>query len=93
MSAISSQTIVTTAGSAVPLGSQTINGPLMVKALSSNAGSIAIGNDGSNDVTTSNGLLLSASEAVVFDFVGNLASLYIDSENDGEGVAWLALNV
>ena len=90
---ISGQTIVTTAGTAVVLGSQRINGPLIVKALSTNTGSIAVGNDGSNDVTTSNGLLLSAGEAIVFDFVGNLASIYIDSTVNGEGVSWLSLNV
>ena len=93
MLAISGQTTVTTAGTAVPLGSQTINGPLMLKALTTNTGSIAVGNDGSNDVTTTNGLLLSASDTVIFDFVGNLASLYIDSTVNGEGVAWLSLNI
>ena len=93
MPSISGQTTVPSAGTSVPLASQLINGPLIVKALGSNSGSIAIGNDGNNDVTTSNGLLLSAGETVVFDFVGNLSSLYIDSENNGEGVSWLALNV
>ena len=93
MPPISGQTTVTTAGTSVSLGSQVINCPLMVKALTSNTGSIAIGNDGSDDISTSNGLLLSADDIVIFDFVGNLASLYIDSENDGEGVSWLALNV
>jgi hypothetical protein len=90
---ISGQHTVTTAGSAEALGSMQINGPLMVKALPGNAGSIAVGNDGANDVTTSNGLLLAAGDAVVFDFVGDLGSVYLDAENDGDGVAWLVLNV
>jgi len=93
MPAISGQKTVTTAGTAEALGSQLINGPLLVKALPDNAGAIAIGNDGANDVTVSSGLLLAADEVVVFDFIGSLASVWLDSENDGEGVAWLALNV
>jgi len=40
---ISGQRTVTTAGSAEALGSMQINGPLMVKALPGNAGSIAVG--------------------------------------------------
>jgi hypothetical protein len=93
MPAISGQKSVTTAGTAEALGAQLINGPLLVKALPDNAGAIAIGNDGANDVTVSSGLLLAANEVVVFDFIGSLASVWIDSENDGEGVAWLVLNV
>ena len=93
MPAISGQTTVTTAGTAIALGSQPINGPLIVKALTSNTGNISIGNDGSNDVTITNGVLLAAGEEVVFEFIGHLASLFIDAETDGDGVAWLALNV
>ena len=93
MPPISGQKTVTTAGTAVSLGTQPINGPLMVKALAANTNPIAIGNDGSNDVTLSNGLQLAAGDAVVFDFVGNLSSLWIDSTTNGEGVAWLSLNV
>mgnify|MGYP001820982822 CR=1 FL=1 len=92
MTAISGQKTVATAGSAETLGTQAINGPVMVKALSSNSGAVAIGNDGANDVTLSNGLLLSAGDVVVFDFVGHLASLFIDAETDGDSVAWLMLN-
>jgi hypothetical protein len=93
MTSISSQKTVTSAGTAEALGSQIINAPLMVKALSANTGAIAIGNDGSDDVTISNGLLLSADDVVIFDYVGCLSSIYIDAENDGEGVSWLILNV
>jgi hypothetical protein len=93
MAAISGQTTVTTAGTAVPLGSQVVNAPLMVKALDTNADIVAIGNDGSGDVTVSNGLRLDAGDAVVFDFVGDLASLMLDSVANGEGVSWIVLNV
>lgn len=90
---LSGQTTVTTAGTAVPLGSQSIVGPLMVKALDTNTAIVALGNDGANDVTTSNGLRLSAGEVIVFEYVGHLSSLYLDAAVSGEGVAWLALNI
>ena len=93
MPAISGQKTVTSAGTAVPLASLPINGPLIVKALNSNAGNISVGNDGNNDVTVTNGLLLAAGDEFYFGYIGNLSSIYIDSENDGEGVSWLALNV
>ena len=92
--ALSGQKTVTTAGTAVVLGtSQLINGPLMVKALDTNSGVVALGNDGANDVTVSNGLRLEAGESVIFDFVGDIASLYLDSAVNGEGVSWLLLSV
>jgi hypothetical protein len=94
MAAISGQKTVTTAGTAVVLGtSQLINGPLMVKALDTNTGVVAIGNDGAGDVTVSNGLRLLANESAVFAFVGNIVSLWIDSAVNGEGVSWIALEV
>ncbi len=92
--ALSGQTTVTTAGTAVLLASsQLVNGPLMVKALDTNTGAVAVGNDGANDVTVSNGLRLLKGEAVIFDFVGNIASLWLDSAVNGEGVSWCALVV
>jgi len=94
MAAISGQKTVTTAGTAVTLGaSQSINGSLMVKALDTNTGVVAIGSDGAGDVTVSNGLRLLKGEAIVYDFVGDLATLWIDSAVNGEGVSWAALEV
>lgn len=91
--ALSGQKTVTTAGTAVALGTTPINAPLMVKALDTNTGIVALGNDGAGDVTVSNGLRLDAGDSVVFEFVGNLASLMLDSAVNGEGVSWLILNV
>jgi len=91
MPAISGQKTVTTAGTAVTLGTVEIGGPLMVKALDTNTDIIAIGNDGANDVTVSNGLRLEAGDTVIFDLVGNLSGLYIDSAVNDEGVSWIAL--
>lgn len=92
MPILSGQKTVTTAGSAVALGSQEINLPLMIKALDTNTGVVVIGNDGASDVTVSNGMRQEAGESVIFEFVGNLASLMLDAAVNGEGVSWLALN-
>lgn len=87
---ISGQKAVTTAGTEVALGSQVINGPLMIKALSANTGLMFIGNaDGV--VSSSTGFQLAAGASVVFDYVGDLASILVDSAVNGEGVCWLAL--
>ena len=91
--ALSGQKAVATAGTALALGSQIINGPLMVKALLANTNNAYIGNDGAGDVASGNGLELDAGEAVVFDFVGNLASLWVDVDTNGEGVSWIVLNL
>ena len=93
MTAISGQKTVAASGTAVVLGSVRIDGPLLVKALDTNTGVVALGNDGSGDVTLSNGLRLEAGELVVFEYVGELASLYLDAEVNGEGVSWIALNI
>lgn len=91
--AISGQKTVTTAGTAVALGSQAINGPLMVKALDTNTGVVAVGNDGAGDVTVSNGLRLEKGEMVVFEWVTDLGRLMVDAVVNGEGVSWIMLNV
>ena len=95
MSAISGQRTVTTAGTAVRLAASATpcQGPLMVKALDTNTGVVALGHDGSGDVTVSNGLRLEAGDVVVFEFVGNLYDIWLDSAVNGEGVSWLMLNV
>jgi len=92
MAVLSGQKTVTTAGTALALGSQVINVPLMIKALDTNTGIVAVGNDGAGDVTVSNGMRLAASDAVIMEFVGDLANIFVDSVVNGEGVAWLALN-
>ena len=93
MAAISGQKTVTTAGTELALGTAQIDGPLMVKALDTNTGVVALGNDGAGVLTTSTGIRLTAGEVVVFAWVGNLGSIMIDSAVNGEGVSWIALNV
>ena len=95
MAALSGQRVVITAGTAVRLHAATfpINGPLMVKALDTNTGFVAIGSDGAGDVTLSNGLRLDAGEVIVFSNVGDLFNLWLDAGVSGEGVSWLMLDV
>jgi hypothetical protein len=90
---ISGQKTVASAGTAVPLGDQKINAALQVKALDTNTGIVAIGNDGANDVTLSNGLRLSAGEVVVFQYVDSLNNLWLDAGVSSEGVSWIILSI
>lgn len=92
MPAKSGQTTVTTAGSEVPLGAVQVNGPLAVRALASNSGVIYLGNDGNHQVSSTSGFQLSAGDTIIFDFVGNLASILVDASVNGEGVCWLCLD-
>ena len=91
MAAISGQTAVTTAGTAVVLGTGKVNGPLMVKALLANTGNVFIGNDGAGDVTSANSMELDAGEVIIFNYVGDLNTIWLDSAEDAEGVSWLML--
>ena len=87
---LSGHKTVAVAGAAEKLGAQLVNGPLMVKALSGNTGAIYIGND-AEDVSSADGLELLNGEALIFDFIGNLANVWIDAAVSGEGVAWIKL--
>jgi len=87
----SGQKAVTTAGTAVVLGTEVIQGGLMVKALAANTGLVFIGNDGADDVAAANGMQLTAKEEIVFPWISGLENLWIDSAVNGEGVAWIRL--
>ena len=73
MTILSGQKTIATAGTALALGSQVINAPVMIKALDTNTGVVAVGNDGAGDVTVSNGMRLDAGDVIIFEFVGDLA--------------------
>ena len=90
--ALSGQKTVTTADTAVQLGTQNIGCSLLIKALDTNTGIVALGNDGANDVSLSTGLRLEPANVIVLEYVGNLASLWLDSAVDGEGVSWIVLS-
>lgn len=91
MATISGKKTVTTAGTAVALGSGVVNGALMVKALLENTNNIYVGNV-NGDVASTNGLELDAGEVIIFEFVGNLSDIWIDADTNGEGVTWLMLS-
>jgi hypothetical protein len=91
--ALSGLKAVTTAGTALALGSQQIAGPILVKALTTNTGLVYVGNDGAGDVASTNGYPLAAGDQVIFDHVANLANIMVDSAVNGEGVAWIALKI
>ncbi len=95
MAAISGQTTVSTAGTAVQLSTSEsrTNGPLIIKGLDGNTGNVYVGNDGAGDVTASNGYELGAGDAVVFDYVGDLRSIWVDAATNGDKVCWVASQV
>ena len=90
--ALSGIKTVAVAGTAESLGSQPVNGPLMVKALIANTNNAYIGNV-AGDVASTNGLELAAGDVVIFDFIGDLSHLFLDVDTNGEGVSWLMLDV
>jgi hypothetical protein len=88
----SGQKVIATAGAASALGSQPVNAPLLVKALTTNTGLVYVGNDGGGDVNSANGYPLAAGDQVIFGLVSNLSAVIVDAAVNGEGVAWLILN-
>ena len=93
MAAISGQTTVTTAGTEVVLGTLAVQRSLMIKALDTNTGVVVVGHVADGVVAVSTGMRLLPGEVVIFEHVGNLNSIMVDSAVNGEGVAWLALDV
>lgn len=77
---------VTTAGTAVALGTTATipSGAVHIKALNGNTGLIYVGN---SDVDNSNGWELDAGEEIYWPAT-DLADVYIDSAENGEGVCY-----
>lgn len=79
------QKTVTTAGTEVALASsQALVSGVTVKALHANTGWIYVG---TNPVTSSTGFVLDAGEQIFIE-ISNLATVYIDSSVNGEGVSY-----
>ncbi len=92
MATLSGQKAVAAAGTEEALGSGVVNGPVLVKALTTNTGLVYLGNvDGA--VSSATGLPLAAGEVMIFNNVGNLGSILVDAAVNGEGVAWIALEL
>jgi hypothetical protein len=70
----------------VALGASTaLTAGVRIKALHGNTGNIYVG---ANPVTSSTGFVLDAGDEVYVE-VSNLATVYIDSDVDGEGVSYI----
>jgi hypothetical protein len=93
MAVLSGQTTVTTAGTAVVLGTQTINGAILIKADPNNTGDIYIGNDGNDDVSSTTGFILATGDVVVIDNITYLGNLYVDAATNGDKVSWISVEV
>jgi len=84
---LTGKALVASHGSRVALSQPASCSKVTVKALKSNMGFIYVGND---MVGSSNGYQLWASESIEID-ISNLSLVYLDSDNDGEGVTFIAL--
>lgn len=85
------QTNVATAGTQVALASsQAILSGVTIKAKATNAGTILVGATGvTNSLTTGNGYPLAVGESVFVE-VANLASIFLNATNSGDGVGYSA---
>lgn len=77
---------VTISGTEVILGTGVISS-VTIKALSANTGVIYVGAGG---VSSANGFQLAAGDTLSID-ISNLATVWIDSSINGEGVTYLAV--
>lgn len=81
------QTVVVSAGTAVALAaSQALVSGVRIKALTTNTGNIYVGGAA---VDATHGFILAAGDEVFIE-ISNLASVYIDSAVNGEGVSYVA---
>lgn len=79
---------VTTAGVAESLGASTTIKSIYIRATSTNTGNIYVGGSG---VSSANGIALAANDSVEID-IADLATVYIDSDINGEGVGFTYFN-
>jgi len=84
---VSGQETVASAGTRVQLADQACKS-VLVKALAGNAGKVYVGG---SDVSSANGLELSAGDSVGLA-VTDVNKLYIDAGTDADGVSWLAVS-
>lgn len=79
--------VTTTAGTQVALAASTAILGVGVKALPTNTGNVYVGD---STVSSSSGLILQANDSASFD-IDDLALVFFDVDNTGEGVSWLAV--
>jgi len=78
---------VTTAGTAVALGTTQVVKGVLIKALRTNTGLIYVG---SSSVSSANGFQLYRESAVYID-TDDIVNIYINSSVNGEGVSYIAI--
>jgi len=81
------QITVTTAGTAVQGPDVALVNGVFINSHPSNTGLIAVGNDGTGDITTTNGYILGAGSADLWQ-VQNLNQLWFDASVNGEKACW-----
>ena len=85
---ISGIVTVTTAGAAEQGDDIASDNGFWIKAHPDNTDTVWVGNDGSNDVSSSNGFPLDPGEAIPLS-VANLNHLIFDADVSGEKVCWI----
>ena len=88
----SGQRAVATAGAAQQVSSHSAVRDYFIRAHPDNTDVIYVGNDGSNDVSSANGLALKATDPPI-RFRGKLSQLYVDVAVNGEKITWLAVSI
>ena len=89
MPTLSGVTTVATAGTAVALGDQVINGPIFLSVPNGNTGNMIVGNV-NGDVASANGLeIAKGTRPIKVDFVRNLSDIVVDALNDGDKISWM----
>jgi len=84
----SGQVTVASAGTAVQAGTDTAQRLYFFCADPGNTGNIYIGNDGSDDVSSTTGLVLS-NLSPMFAMECALSELYVDAATNGDKLTWL----
>src|SRR3990167_2451232 len=82
-SQITGQINIPTPGTAVQGPDVALTNGVFVKAHPANTGNVAVGNDGSDDVTMTNGFVLDAGEIILIQ-VANLNELWFDAATGGD---------
>lgn len=85
----SGQTTVSASGTAVQVASGENYEAILLKALEGNTGNVYVGNDGNEDVTSSNGIELTDTGESILLYTSD--AIYVDAANNDDTVAWIIL--
>ena len=84
----SGQVAVEAAGTAVQVSTDASRRFYWFRADPDNTGAIAIGNDGDDDVTMTNGLILAKTDPPI-ELECKLSELYVDADNNDDVLCWM----